>query len=67
MPNAISFKAIASEWSLVLQALEAYKVRLDSEVESIEDEDQQNEIYDELERLDSLIPDFQSQFNSNFK
>jgi hypothetical protein len=67
MPNTTNFKAIASEWKLVLQALEAYKANLDSEVDSIEDEDKQNETYDDLERLERLIPDFQSQFNTNFK
>ncbi len=67
MPNATNFKAIVSEWRLVLQALEAYKANLDSKVDSIEDEDKQNEIYDDLERLERLIPDFQSQFDTNFK
>ena len=67
MPNAVNFKAIASEWKLVLQALEAHKASLDSEVDAIEDEDKQNEIYDDLERLERLIPDFKSQFNASFK
>ena len=67
MPNATSFNAIVSEWKLVIQALEAYKVSLDLEVDSIEDEDKQNEMYDDLERLERLIPDFKSQFNNEFK
>lgn len=67
MPNATSFNAMISEWKLVIQALEAYKVNIDSEVDSIEDEDKQNEMYDDLERLERLIPDLTSQFNNKFK
>ncbi len=67
MPNATNFKAIVSEWRIVLQALEAHKANLDSKVDSIEDENKQNEIYDDLELLERLIPDFQSQFDTNFK
>ncbi len=67
MPNATNFKALASEWKLVLQALDVFKADLDAKVDSIDDEDKQNEMYDDLERLERLIPDFQAQFDANFK
>lgn len=67
MPNATNFKALAPEWKLVLQALDAFKADLDAKVDSIDDEDKQNEMYDDLERLERLIPDFQAQFDANFK
>ncbi len=66
MPNTSDFKAIISEWRLVINALENYKDVLDSKVKNIEDEDLQNEIYDDLERLERLIPDFQSQFENEY-
>jgi hypothetical protein len=65
MPDTTNFKALVSEWRLVLRALDSYKTMLDSKVDSIDDEDKQNEMYDDLERLERLIPDFQSQFNDN--
>jgi len=67
MPNATSFNAIISEWKLVIEALEAYKIKIDLEVDAIEDEDKQNEMYDDIERLERLIPDFKSQYNNEFK
>jgi len=66
MPNAKNFKAIVSEWRLVISSLESYKDVLESKVNNIEDEDLQNEIYDDLERLERLIPDFQAQFKKEY-
>ncbi len=66
MPNAKNFKAIVPEWRLVISALESYKDVLESKVNNIEDEDLQNEIYDDLERLERLIPDFQAQFKKKY-
>lgn len=67
MPNATNFKAIISEWRLVIDALESHKEKLDAEVNLIEDEDKQNEIYDDLQRLEGLIEDFKTQFSENFE
>jgi len=66
MPNTSNFKALISEWRLVINALESYKDVLDSRVKNIEDDDLKNEIYDDLERLERLIPDFQSQFENEY-
>ncbi len=66
MPNAKNFKAIISEWRLVINALENYKDALESKVSNVEDENLQNEIYDELEALERLIPDFRAQFKKEY-
>jgi len=67
MADPTNFRAIVSEWKLVIDALENYKADLDATVESMEDEDKQNLIYDDLERLDALIPDFKDQFDKAYK
>ncbi len=66
VPNSISFKAVISEWCLVISALESYKNILESKVKHVEDEDMQNETYDDLERLERLIPDFRAQFKKEY-
>ncbi len=66
MPDAKNFKAIVSEWRLVISALESYKDVLEYKVNNDEDEDHQNEIYDDLERLERLIPDFRAQFKKEY-
>ena len=67
IPAVKKFNAIYSEWRLVIDALVAYKEKLDREVELIEDEDKQNQVYDELERLEHPIPDFKAQVSENFE
>ncbi|MCP4696244.1 MAG: hypothetical protein GY862_05280 [Gammaproteobacteria bacterium] len=64
MADLTEVKALVSEWRLVINALESHKNNLESKAESIEDEDRQNEIYDDLERLERLIPDFKLQLNT---
>ncbi len=66
MVDPTNFKATVSEWRLVLNALKSYKSLFESKVDAIEDEDLQNEIYDDLERLERLIPDFQAQFDNKY-
>lgn len=67
MADPTNFKALVAEWRLVINALENYKQHLDATVDEIEDEDQQNIVYDDLERLEALIPDFKAQFDQAYK
>ena len=66
MVEPTNFKATVSEWRLVLNALKSYKSIFESKVDAIEDEDLQNEMYDDLERLERLIPDFLAQFYKKY-
>jgi hypothetical protein len=67
MADPTSIKATIGEWRTVLAALEAHMKHLATIVKSIEDEDKQCEIYDDLERLERMIPDFKNQFEANYK
>lgn len=60
--NLTSIKATVGEWRVVLTALEEHMKHLTAMVKTIEDEDEQCEIYDDLQRLQRMIPDFKSQF-----
>ncbi|NHZ98834.1 hypothetical protein [Massilia sp. CCM 8734] len=65
MADLTSIKATVGEWRVVLTALEEHMKHLTAVVKTIEDEDQQCEMYDDLERLQRMIPDFKSQFEES--
>ncbi|NHZ44454.1 hypothetical protein [Massilia aquatica] len=62
MADLTSIEATVGEWRVVLTALEEHMKHLTAMVNTIEDEDEQCEMYDDLERLQRMIPDFKSQF-----
>ena len=64
MADLTSIKATAGEWRVVLHALEEHMKHLTAMVKTIEDEDEQCEMYDDLERLQRMIPDFKNQLGS---
>lgn len=61
MAELTHFKASISEWRVALDALRFYKKHLLSVVGGIEDEERQNMVYDDLERIERMIPDFEKQ------
>ncbi len=67
MADPTSIKATIGEWRIVLTALEGHMKQLATIVKTTEDEDKQCEIYDELERLERMIPDFKKQFEANYQ
>ena len=64
MPANPTFKASYAEWSTVLDALHNYAAHLASTISGIEDEDKHLIAYDDLERLDRIIPSFERQFQA---
>ncbi|UOD27962.1 hypothetical protein INH39_21070 [Massilia violaceinigra] len=62
MADLTSIEATVGEWRVVLTALEEHMKHLTAMVNTIEDEDEQCEMYGDLERLQRMIPDFKRQF-----
>ena len=56
MPNNPAFKANLAEWRTLLDAAQHYRNYLDSTAPQMEDENKELVAYDEIERLDMIIP-----------
>ena len=67
MAEPSSFKATVAEWRTVIESMKHFREHLRHQVKQIKDEDEQNLMYDEIERLESLIPDFERQFAAEYK
>lgn len=56
MPNNPAFKANLAEWRTLLDAAQHYRKHLDAAAPQMEDENKELVAYDEIERLDMIIP-----------
>ncbi len=56
MPNNPAFKANLPEWRTLLDAAQHYRNYFDSTAPQMEDENKELVAYDEIERLDMIIP-----------
>jgi hypothetical protein len=63
MPVNPAFKASLAEWRTVLAAVRHYREHLAATAPGIENEDKQLIAYDDVERLDRIIPNFERQLN----
>ncbi len=64
MPANPTFKASYAEWRTVLDALHHYAAHLAATISGVEDADKHLIAYDDLERLDRIIPSFERQFQT---
>ena len=65
MPNSLSFSGIIGEWRTLILAMHYTRDHLAATVHAIEDEDEQNIIFDHISRLDGLIPEFESKLSDH--
>jgi hypothetical protein len=63
MPINPAFKASLAEWRTVLAAVRHYREHLAATAPAIENEDKQLIAYDDMERLDRIIPNFERQLD----
>jgi len=63
MPINPAFKVSFAEWRTVLAAVRHYREYLAATAPVIEDEDKQLVAYDDIERLDWIIPNLECQLS----
>ncbi len=67
MPVSPAFKANLAEWRTLLDAAKHYRNYLDAAAPQMTDENNELVAYDEIERLDMIIPRMDRELNEHLR